>query len=30
MSQHEKIIRYAKRYGFKYIGNEGLITCFEY
>lgn len=30
MSQHEKIIRYAKRYGFKFIGSEGLITWFEY
>ena len=30
MSQQEKIIRYAKRYGFKYVGSEGLITWFEY
>ena len=30
MSQHEKIIRYAKRYGFKHVLSEGLITCFEY
>ena len=30
MSQHEKIIRYAKRYGLKHVLSEGLITCFEY
>lgn len=30
MSQHEKVIRYAKRYGFKHVLSEGLITCFEY
>lgn len=30
MSQQEKIIRYAKRYGFKFVGSEGLITWFEY
>ena len=29
-SQHERVIRYAKRYGFKYVATQGLITCFEY
>lgn len=30
MSQQEKIIRYAKRYGFKYVDKCDLITFFEY
>lgn len=30
LSQQGKIIRYAKRYGFKHTETKGLITCFEY
>ena len=30
MSQQEKILRYAKRYGFKHVTTQGLITCFEF
>ena len=30
ISQHDRIIRYARRLGFALVKKQGLITCFEY